>query len=189
MVTATAGSSPGFLTFNPIIADGLDEPANEETLTGPNALLGAVLTTSYLVKRILGSIFVSTDISGDNPLGRGVIAAAGLFVAQVDAEGSLLNAPSWDLLDDDSAQKSWMWRRVWTLGVVESGPNGFPFPVSNADYGSIREGTHVDVKSKRLVGYEERLFIAYAARTLTEATSPVYFNQNLRMFAKMVQKR
>lgn len=192
VVTATVGSSPSFLNFQPIIADGLDEPANEENLTGPAGLLGATLTTSYLIKRILGSIFVAPAADNeDATLAVGVLAAAAIFVDSVDNQGQLLNGAAWDPLDDDSAQKSWMWRRVWTLGNIPTAgfPGFYRFPFSNAEYGSVREGTHVDVKSRRNVGYEQRLFLVQAARSLTGSSGlSVYFNTNLRMFARMVQR-
>jgi len=187
--TASTGAASS-LTFNPIIADGLDEPANEQNLVSAPGLLGAVLTTSYLIKRIVGSVFVGTALNTSTaPTGFGVKVAAAIFVAQVDNDGQLLNTAAWDPFDDDAAQKPWMWRRAWHLGAQDSGPNYYQWPLTNAEYGSLREATHVDVKSKRVVGYENRLFIVYASRSLENVASEVMWSSQLRLFGKMVQKQ
>jgi len=183
------------MQFTPIIAEGLDEPANVDNLQTSTpgifpGLLGLTVTNSYLIKRIIGSLFVGAT-RDTTALGvTGVLAFAGIFVERVSKDGQILNAPAWDGLNDDSAQKSWMWRRTWQLGSWNRAPGQwFDFPSSNASYGSMREGTHVDVKSKRRVGYEERLWLGVGARVFAgESTVEVIFTPNLRMFALMEQK-
>lgn len=182
--------------FQPIIAEGLDEPPNVDNFqtTTPGifpGLLGLTLTSSYLVKRIIGSLFVCATKDPTPQLGvTGVMAFAGIFVERVSKDGQILNAPAWDGLNDDSAQKSWMWRRTWRLGSYNQAPGlWFVYPDSNALYGSQREGTHVDVKSKRRVGYEERLWLATGARLFAgESSVSVEFSTNLRLFGLMEQK-
>lgn len=87
----------------------------------------------------------------------------------------------------DAIREPWMWRRVWILHTgrpeantnVALGPFGPSYhlfaattvglggaPKTNLQYGSVADGPHVDVKSVRRVGNDERLWFALAVRAL-----------------------
>jgi len=81
----------------------------------------------------------------------------------------------------DTIREPWMWRRTWQLGnaartalftgqnmaFAEGGQNHFGstpwFPPTNAGYGSVLDGPHVDVKSVRRVRNDERLFFVISS--------------------------
>lgn len=121
------------------------------------------------------------------------IFAAGLMVRQVDANGVVTNQ-SVDLLEQDDYDDPWIWRRTWVLGqdagYTQFGANlatasntnfertpignnlstrqfGFSlFPKTNAHYGSVVDGPHVDAKTNRIIGPEDRLMLHLAAKSL-----------------------
>lgn len=98
----------------------------------------------------------------------------------------------------DTIREPWMWRRVWLLSTGRPEANaaletqGFGptltslagtglaivpgAPKTNIGYGSVMDGPHVDVKSVRRVGNDERLWVVIAARTIdnefTSGTTP-----------------
>jgi len=83
-------------------------------------------------------------------------------------------------LHPDAIREPWMWRRTWMLGnaartalfrgngmsFVAQGNEIFGatpwFPPTNAGYGSVLDGPHVDCKSVRRVRNDERLFFVVA---------------------------
>lgn len=93
-------------------------------------------------------------------------------------------------LSPEVIREPWMWRRTWILsngraqlsGTTGGIPNPFasgvdvipnvgplPSPAAprtNMQYGSVADGPHVDVKSVRRVGNDERLWLIVAVRTL-----------------------
>lgn len=70
----------------------------------------------------------------------------------------------------------WIWRRDWILGHGPSEANFGQtnqnvagrrnFPPTNTHYGSVRDGAHVDQKTNRVIGQEERLFLNLTAYVL-----------------------
>lgn len=87
----------------------------------------------------------------------------------------------------DAIREPWMWRRAWVLNTGRNQPNfvtpqapfgatvnntgglltvGAPTINSNLHYGSVLDGPHVDVKSVRRIGNDERLWFVITARTL-----------------------
>lgn len=86
----------------------------------------------------------------------------------------------------DAIREPWMWRRTWILNTGRPNPNtnaatGFGptfqsiggtitfapgAPKTNMQYGSVLDGPHMDVKSVRRVGNDERLFLVVATRAL-----------------------
>jgi hypothetical protein len=165
----------------PLIADGLDAPANEITLAGATAASLALTTRpGFMVKRIVGSIFCqSTDTGGQQRL-----ATFGIITDRVTPNGTLANIAAWDPFKEDSVQKRWLFRRTWLL---EGNTVGTTVPFSsNRSYGSLREGTYIDSKVKARVSYEERLFLIYSVQAAPgssgTATSTQFLPQ-LRMYA------
>lgn len=133
---------------------------------------------------------------GDTNIDIGVplVVTAGFFVARagdpgtagaadapIGAVGALADSSfvrdNYSPLDADTIREPWMWRRTWVLGnagaasadvTLEAGTEGLgSFPASTALYGSVMDGPHFDVKSKRRVGLDERLWFAVSMYVYT----------------------
>jgi len=151
-----------------------------------------------------------------------ILVTAGFFVARAgsDTQGPLgADAPigyGADTTSSDleqyspgcaaTAREPWMWRRTWVLGnakrwqlAITAGGNtnnGVPFaaaPASNVE-GSHGHGTSIDIKSRRRVRLDERLFFAVEARNLplgvnSTLSSSAYVALTIRMFGSLVKAR
>lgn len=119
--------------------------------------------------------------------------AAGLMVRNADSQGDVANV-SVNLFQRDDYTDPWIWRRQWVLGQSASyttfGSNAWSpgsgsfqnqpigaanfdqqsaftqFPNTTAGYGSVMDGPHIDAKTNRVVGPEDRLFIHFATKAL-----------------------
>lgn len=133
----------------------------------------------------------------------GVLVTAALFVAragdQQTPDGVDIPIGGGAALQGDynpdhpnCIREPWLWRRQWILGnpwvarkFLDSIPNNtieetvgavaVGFPPSNVGYGSVLDGPHVDAKTKRRVGNDDRLWWAVSAqgfpRKLTETAT------------------
>lgn len=154
----------------------------------------------------------------------GVIVTAGFFVARAQSDNTLpaqSNVPiGWDnqtsqtLFDDYSPQaqasirKPWMWRRSWILGWNESRQYDqtgegdretsiySSYPRNNVMYPSGPSGPSVDIKSRRRIQQDERLWFAYgglwlAERVLEDESLPVNvrFDLDIRIFGTLVKAK
>lgn len=129
--------------------------------------------SSWRLRRIVGKLFVgNASDQSSNPC---AFIVAGFIVLKVNADdGTPLKAPdvtSYDPATVGSNRDPWIWRRSWLIGngqtiqagagsgqLVEShGLRGLP--AHNVQYGSVLDGPHVDAKTNRIIGPEERLFL------------------------------
>jgi len=133
--------------------------------------------SAYRLRRIVGKCFAAwTPNTEDSAINRPQVIdfAAGFIVVKTDDNGN----PYTDFeevhpLSQDSADDPWIWRRRWFLRCSIPGTNttlpgqfwGQSFPGSTAGYGSVADGPHIDQKTARVVGRQERLFFVQAART------------------------
>lgn len=208
----------------PIVYDDMPDPGGA---ISPSYDLAGIIGSEYIIKRILGSIFVSRGITTTTSYltqAASIQVDAGFFVARRgdDAEsigpiGYFDQTVTENLRDyspnrQETARLPWMWKRQWILGNAPAlnelyFNNNLPnldgsafFPDTNALYGSIREGTHVDVKSRRRVQKDQRLFFAIQARNwtisdlTTEATavtgnSHVWASLDVRVFGALAKAR
>lgn len=173
--TSTSGSRVADLTVYNDFTLGIDSiwvaallpgsPPNPTNIPSMDAVGGALsLATqnAVLIKRVVGSIFVGFT-ADDNSDVTDAIVAAGIFWDRTDFAGADQNYHAWHPLAPNAYQKRWMWYRTWMLSnpandATTGDSLGFPF--TNAEYGSIREGTHLDCKGKARIGYEEMLYLA-----------------------------
>lgn len=186
VTTAATGFAVSYAA-TPLIANDLDAPADPTTLAsilGGSALDGLLSVTTkqgYLHKRTVGSVFVSSEEAAAGAQTR--YAFFGLIVDRVDENGGLDNVAAWNPFSADSQQKRWLFKRYWQL----DGSGAFGAPAlgwSNREYGSLREGTHVDCKSKARVGYGERFFVIYGVQNGPgNSATNTRFTWYLRMFA------
>jgi len=111
-------------------------------------------------------------------------------------------------------REPWIWRRKWILAcaalknfqVIQAGTGGSvnndilrmagAYPTSTANYGSVADGPHVDAKTRRRVGNDDRLWLAVWAAGWPpgEPTTPsvegqVYLHFDYRAFGAIRRAR
>lgn len=200
-----------------IIIDIPSEPDTDDTTR-----LSDLIGNEYALRRIVGKIYCrveETYSTGDQyPLS--YMAAAGLFVARAgdarsdsgEGAGSPIGGPStWETdynpLEPQCIREPWIWRRTWLLGSPLAQENFrdaaapvvsrvIGLPTANTQYGSVADGPHVDARTRRRVGQDDRLWLAYAAHPLPFGyTSPnnvygnVVFNWDFRVFGALRKAR
>lgn len=129
-----------------------------------------VVGSEYFLKRIVGKVFVDIERDADNQLVRQVLVGCGFFVARAASDG---NGPidfetgseqerfnNYSPLAASTMREPWIWRRTWMLQDVGAPALGVPrvYPQSNTYYGSVLDGPHIDAKTKRRIGNDDRLY-------------------------------
>lgn len=167
----------------------LDAPTNParllaEGLTDLAGFLPLTERPGLFVHRVVGSIFVSANCltpDNTNTVVHSIYVKAALRVCDVNPSTGLLT-DFVELFADEENQSRSIWRRQWVL-TAPPDPLGpakidtpstrlFNGPNTNIEYGSVREGTHVDTKgSGTKVGYGQRLVLIVEAATLVDDTS------------------
>lgn len=157
---------------------------------------------AWISKRIVGSVFVGVGNSaGASAVGTAIVGAA-IFKESVTENNALETGhfDKYNPLDQATGQVRRLWQRIWVLNnpwYTQSGSGllaaGIDFPTSNAEYGSIREGTHVDVKVKATMELGTNLYFGLWATTLqvaegNEGDCDIWFIPNLRCFGKTFQR-
>jgi len=158
----------------PLVIDAPQDP-----LTGVDISLSDMFNSGYRLRRIVGKIWVTVQqIAEDTP--RTIIVTAGIIVRRVDqADASLslaassAGAPA--IINPGQIENTpdpWIWRRSWMLNNNLSTATGGSIgnnqlPESNQELGSAVDGPHVDQRTARVVGPEERLFLDVGANVVS----------------------
>lgn len=152
----------------PLIIDA--EPDPQAVTTS----LADIQSSGYRLRRIVGKIWVRMGQVDDANIEFAVVTA-GIMVRRVDptAATSLAatNAAGAELISPNESENysdPWIWRRSWLLGnnAAPAFPATFPpFLGSNDIALSALDGPHVDQKTARIVGPEERLFLDVSVRS------------------------
>lgn len=171
--------------------------------TAQDNSLSDLENSSYRLRRIVGKIWVLMGQTepggpgGEGPLN--AIVTAGIMVRAADTNtgqslGSLAGAAQVSPALTENTGDPWVWRRSWFLGnnwndgnIFLGGTDGGlhrrdSFPSTNMQYGSAVDGPHIDQKTARVVGAEERLFLTWSATTVTEGADPVNEGANFALF-------
>lgn len=151
------------------------------TNNGPPAattsLRDVVEGQDWLCQRIVGKFNAVYAYGNSDPSVDwiAVKVALGIFVARskdlAEAQPDL-DPEEMDPFAAANIQDSWMFRRTWILQNCASsyytnplgGPGNIQFPATIASYGSVLDGPHIDVKSKRRIDREHRLWAVVAVR-------------------------
>lgn len=172
-------------TFVPLVPP--DRP-DEVAATGwPDApALNDVVGAEYAVERIVGNFFGTAYGEADvNNVPPAILLAFGIFVARASGDDETIPAGAeatvdissrnFNPLDLGTIREPWMFRRTWCLGINPVFPAGGAgrtttqtaawgnFPSNTGQYGHLRNGPHFDVKSKRRIRQDERLWGVVAA--------------------------
>lgn len=202
----------------PLTFDLNDEDSDLADETSLSDLIGS----EYIIQRIVGSIYVARQTSATTNLVAPVVkASCGLFVARqtdstinadipIGANDATELRESYSPSNVATVREPWMWRRTWLLGnlgesltnsntIITLNSNGQNFPPTNVGYGNYMNGTGVDVKSKRRVRQDERLWFVGAVRALNgfdwvnpfvnvaTANTRTLFHFDYRIFGNLVK--
>lgn len=177
--SATADKTDVALPANIALFPLVEDTPQEEVVGAGNPLV-TFIGNDYVIKRIVGKIFVECEkVAADTY--RSVVVTAGMFVARVDdqsAGGALpvgastttLALHNYDPNFVDNIREPWIWRRSWILSNPSSTNADATqaihgnFPSSNCNFGSVQDGPHIDAKTGRRIRNDERLFFAATAR-------------------------
>lgn len=177
-VTATSGVKAFRVDVSPATPHSTGEiPLVIDAEPDPQAIttsLADIESSAYRLRRIVGKIWVRMDQADDANVEFAVVTA-GLMVRRVDPLASTSLAatnPSANRLVSPSEQENfgdpWIWRRSWIV-YNNASPGARPLnvqgPETNYDGLSALDGPHVDQKTARLIGPEERLFLDVAVRS------------------------
>lgn len=187
-LTLPTGANSGRIIFDavPVTFDYSDPPSVEQgqfTKTLQDLASG----NNYRLRRIVGKCFVSaytqaTDFTYMPPID----VCAGFIINKTDDSGNLVfanNPQDAAPLASDASQDPWIWRRRWLLSPTPAWFSGVQagnmysfngtgqYPQTNATYGSVADGPHIDQKTARVIGNQERLFFWISARTHTTTTT------------------
>lgn len=183
-------------TVTPIV---LDEAPEDGLLLGTQSLAD-VTQSGYRLRRIVGKIFGSQRqaSNGGNPAPTIGVLTVGFIVLRVNEEDSqpLQNAAQYNAASYGNNTDPWIWRRSWVLQNQEAVPDlasparefsGFR---STIDAGSVADGPHIDAKTARIIGPEERLFMVTTTTSLDggaepEIEAPVTIIADLRVLGSM----
>lgn len=121
----------------------------------------------WKLDRIVGGCHVQCHTISEGTQWEYIQVTAGIFVARAEDDDNTapdLYADEWDPLNRQNIQNSWAWRRTWILGNPGAGAVlRDDFPISNSAYGSSWMDGTVDVKAKRRIRHEHRLWFGVSA--------------------------
>lgn len=164
-----------------------DNPGEQRLLSSVAAgvlpsLRDEIQGSNYRLRRVVGKLFLACqqDTGVDqNFRPNAALIGAGFIVLKCDPEtGEPLDATEpgeYSPLEAFNIPDPWIWRRTWILGNSLKTTSGASptaaqvwceFPHSNAEYGSVQDGPHIDQKTGRVIGPDERLFFVVSAHRL-----------------------
>jgi len=174
-----------------IDGEGLDPLAAGVTLAD-------VESSGYRLRRIVGKIWVGARQVDEN-VPPAFICTAAFIVLRVDPTSGLPLAIPGNYYAGSIRQSGdpWIWRRSWVVGnfaaTNASGgfANGSSFNGGSnwGTVGGVADGPHVDQKTARVVGPEERLFLTLNTTILEQGdpqlTGSVRYVWDLRVLGSM----
>lgn len=181
----------------PLVIDGAD---NQTSLADSIADLYA---STYRLRRIVGKIYATTrlDVDPQVPGPRVLGVTAGIIVRRTDSitgtslAGLTGNAVNFSPERIVNSNDPWVWRRNWLMTTPRAPGATLIVPtIISTNFigqpGSV-DGAHVDAKTARIVGPEERLFLDVGVTVIAldgaplqgESTVDIFFD--LRVLASL----
>lgn len=202
---AVAGGPAGVLEV-PIVMDGVaSDPL------GATTSLADIESSGYRLRRIVGKLYCFLGQSQTTQVEDIYGVTAGFIIRRSDpSTGGSIEAATGgttglDPADIGNSMDPWIWRRSWILSNGPDGGGGAGlltnqfasqlsgagghFNFGNGYPGGIAEGPHVDQKTARIVGPEERLFLDVSITPLLSVnqTTSLVCIYDLRCLASMRQ--
>lgn len=180
-------------TFAAFLPLTFDQGQEDNLAAVGQKTLADLMSSAWRLRRMITNVFGTYNLTGEGALDvvanqpKGAAFAVGTMVLAADATGTPLQIP--DPLLQGNYDDPWIWRRVWVLGqdmklrrnsagALEGGPatggavldvdSAFGhFPWSTTDYGYLAGGAHIDQKTNRVIGPEQRLFMIFSTKALS----------------------
>lgn len=170
----------------------------------PGSTLADINSSGYRLRRIVGKFwcyFTNTNNQDTPGFPEEVIVTAGFIILRVDDAGLPLNQAniasySTQIIENNEAP--WIWRRSWLLkdGPANVEVNaGVPFlvqPVGPGGVGALggnADGPHIDQKTARIVGQDERLMLVVTSTNMRSGDQQlargISYNWEVRVLASM----
>lgn len=152
--------------------------------------------SAYRLRRVVGKIFAGVAQGAQEGASTEIVCTAGIIVLRVHQVAGVL-VPLNATTEEYSTQMlsnwadPWVWRRTWLLGnIPQETAAGTTFWSENNTngYGSALDGPHVDAKTARVVGAEERLFLVLTMTSVNgdpQVSTQVDWVWDLRVLASM----
>lgn len=162
----------------PVVRDQTPNPLTATTT------LADVNNSGYRLRRIVGKCWVAAQQNAPNTNSPGAaVVTAGFCILRTDNGGAVPSNPtvaSYSTNLIENTESPWIWRRSWLVadnGSINSvpwgdngtAPNAPQSQASNLWIGGNSDGPHIDQKTARVVGVDERLFMVFTATSLTAA--------------------
>jgi len=186
---AVSGVAPIFATELALTIDSPRDPATES--------LADLEDSSYRLRRIVGQLWINGDRLDDESGVEEIFIECGIIVRRVDSTGISLAMQADNVTGDFSntsvsagsnAGDPWIWQRSWKVEV----PGFVLDTTSTAAHPRIEQVDfqyHLDQKTARIVGPEERLFFHASAVALGggqgEITNSTIITGHLRCLGTM----
>lgn len=196
---AVLGSPAGGGITTAFLPLTFDNPAQQrfnalEAIAGGNvrpSLKDYIQGSGYRLRRIVGKISAQHRSSPGQPPATsppGCLFCLAFIVLKVDPEtGDPLHSAvinEYSPLLAQNVEDPWIWRRVWHLGSGSQGDGsdtdllfGFAPDTTRLYGGGNNDGPHIDQKTARKVGPDERLFAVFSTKALALLTN--YTNDSL----------
>lgn len=176
----------------PVVIDDVPPDIVGSLATWQSATLLENIQAGYRLRRIVGKCHVGASLAtGGQPATRSacVSVTAGFIVRRVD-QGGLSLANSIDTLSSQTINANsdpYIWRRNWLLGTGVADPGALEatvaLPHTTALYGGGNaDGPHIDQKTARIVGPEERLFFEVSFISGLQLTGQDEVEETVRVF-------
>lgn len=192
LTTIPGGAGSAHTEVIPVVQDNQIDTA---------LLVGGTLAdyegSAYRLRRIVGKIFVGLHQDESAGQSTEVVVTAGLIILRTHQVAGVV-VPLNATVEEYSTQMlqnwadPWIWRRTWVLGNIpmETAAGGFPFysETNTSGSGSAVDGPHVDAKTARIVGPEERLFLVVTGQSVNgdpQANMQLDIIFELRVLASM----
>lgn len=166
----------------PIVKD-FGPTTGQGILVEDSATLADIEQSGYRLRRIVGKLGFSALQGAAGATATIFHVTAGFIIRRVDTDGTSLASASAAQRDINVANIAnhmdpWIWRRSWdiadtTAAAVATDPNSAAFAPSNYSFAGNFDGPHVDAKTARIVGPEERLFLSVTVEGINGAAQGV----------------
>lgn len=167
----------------PLVLDAQQSPLDTN-----DPSLSDIESSGYRLRRIVGKIYAQCAQSvktADTDAVLSGLVTVGIMVRRASQStgqsvGFIAGQVNIDPTIIDNTSDPWVWRRTWWLGNngallgLQSDDTALnPVPINNfGGYGSgIYDGPHIDQKTARIVGPEERLYLTAAVTILVPGSS------------------
>jgi len=166
-----------------------DDSSNQIDSGDASSLRDKVEGQDYLLKRIVGKVWMDIASEDESELVDGIGCIAACVLPTDDAGAPSIPAEEYHPLYTQNSQQPWIWRRTWRLARQVDGVNGIYPPSTGYYHGSMDSG-HIDTKGTfRRITKEHRVFLVAAFGALTTAgdasSGLIQWGADVRLYGQM----